>query len=63
MRDNGVLSEQECLAVWAGCLGIHATFNKRHITLAPVVSCVGLAVDVKDPQILLKDKGQSLVEN
>ncbi|KAF1773104.1 Acyl-CoA dehydrogenase, C-termina, bacterial type [Phytophthora cactorum] len=29
----------------------------RYITLAPVATCVGLAVDVKDPQGLLKGKG------
>ncbi|TDH68513.1 hypothetical protein CCR75_000471 [Bremia lactucae] len=51
MRDSGVVCEQN------GVLGIRATFNKRYITLAPVASCVGLAVDVKDPQGLLKGKG------
>lgn len=51
MRDKGVVCEQD------GVLGIRATFNKRYITLAPVATCVGLAVDVKDPQGLLKGKG------
>ncbi|KAF1781692.1 Acyl-CoA dehydrogenase, C-termina, bacterial type [Phytophthora cactorum] len=44
-------------AVTDGVLGIRATFSKRYITLAPVATCVGLAVDVKDPQGLLKGKG------
>lgn len=51
MRDSGVVVEQD------GVLGIRATFNKRYITLAPVASCVGLAIDVKDPQGLLKGLG------
>ncbi|KUF88944.1 hypothetical protein AM588_10001997 [Phytophthora nicotianae] len=51
MRDTGVVCEQD------GVLGIRATFSKRYITLAPVATCVGLAVDVKDPQGLLKGKG------
>lgn len=51
MRDTGVVCEQD------GVLGIRATFNKRYITLAPVATCVGLAIDVKDPQGLLKGTG------
>ncbi|RLN49927.1 hypothetical protein BBJ29_001685 [Phytophthora kernoviae] len=51
MRDTGIVVEQD------GVLGIRATFNKRYITLAPVATCVGLAVDVKDPQGLLKGTG------
>ncbi|RLN75771.1 hypothetical protein BBJ28_00010204 [Nothophytophthora sp. Chile5] len=51
MRDTGVVCEQD------GVLGIRATFSKRYITLAPVATCVGLAVDVKDPQGLLKGTG------
>ncbi|KAF1330917.1 Acyl-coenzyme a dehydrogenase, partial [Globisporangium splendens] len=51
MRDSGVVVEEN------GVLGIRATFNKRYITLAPVATCVGLAIDVKDPQGLLKGLG------
>lgn len=51
MRDTGVVVEQD------GVLGIRATFNKRYITLAPVATCVGLAIDVKDPSGLLKGVG------
>ncbi|TYZ62257.1 hypothetical protein PybrP1_000861 [[Pythium] brassicae (nom. inval.)] len=51
MRDSGVVVEQD------GVLGIRATFNKRYITLAPVATCVGLAIDVKDPHGLLKGLG------
>ncbi|TMW56095.1 hypothetical protein Poli38472_008743 [Pythium oligandrum] len=51
MRDTGVVCEQD------GVLGIRATFNKRYITLAPVATCVGLAIDVSDPQGLLKGLG------
>ena len=42
MRDNVV-------CVQDGVLGIKCTFNKRYITLAPVATLVGLAVNVSDP--------------
>jgi alkylation response protein AidB-like acyl-CoA dehydrogenase len=51
MRDTGVVCEKD------GVLGIRATFSKRYITLAPVASCVGLAIDVSDPDNLLKGLG------
>ncbi|CAK4369091.1 unnamed protein product [Aphanomyces euteiches] len=51
MRDTGVVCVQN------GVLGIRATFSKRYITLAPVATCVGLAIDVKDPDNLLKGVG------
>jgi len=51
MRDKGEVCMQD------GVLGIKATFNKRYITLAPVASCVGLAVDVSDPHGLLQGNG------
>lgn len=51
MRDKGVVVEEN------GVLGIRATFSKRYITLAPVATCVGLAIDVSDPQGLLKGTG------
>ncbi|MDF1684267.1 MAG: acyl-CoA dehydrogenase [Legionellaceae bacterium] len=38
-------------------LGVRLTLNKRWITLAPVATLIGLAVDLKDPDGLLKGKG------
>lgn len=52
MRDRGTV------VVENGVIGVRATFKKRYITLAPVASVVGLAVDVKDPQGLLKGLGK-----
>jgi len=40
-----------------GELGILASFNKRYITLAPVAGCVGIGLDVSDPDKLLRDCG------
>lgn len=40
-----------------GELGIVASFNKRYITLAPVAGVVGLAFQLRDPNNLLKGKG------
>eukprot|EP01097_Dermamoeba_algensis_P004695 TRINITY_DN3030_c0_g1_i1.p1 TRINITY_DN3030_c0_g1~~TRINITY_DN3030_c0_g1_i1.p1 ORF type:complete len:744 (-),score=221.45 TRINITY_DN3030_c0_g1_i1:134-2365(-) len=51
MRDTGVITVQN------GQLGIRATFNKRYITLAPVATCVGLAIHVTDPEGHLKGTG------
>nr|CCA15250.1 acylCoA dehydrogenaselike protein putative [Albugo laibachii Nc14] len=51
MKDKGVVCKQN------GVLGIRATFNKRYITLAPVATCVGLAIDVSDPERLLEGVG------
>ena len=51
MRDNGVVCVQD------GVLGIKCTFNKRYITLAPVATLVGLAVNVSDPDGLLTAPG------
>lgn len=51
MRDLGVVVEQN------GQIGIRATFKKRYITLAPVAGVVGLAVNVKDPNGLLRGTG------
>lgn len=53
MRDVGVVCVEN------GVLGIRATFNKRYITLAPVATCVGLAIDVSDPDHLLKGVGHA----
>lgn len=38
-------------------LGLRLTLNKRWITLAPVATLIGLAVDLKDPDGLLKGEG------
>lgn len=39
-------------------LGLQLTLNKRWITLAPVATLIGLAVNLRDPEGLLKGKGQ-----
>lgn len=39
----------------ADVLGLSLTFNKRWITLAPVATLIGLAVDLKDPEGLLTE--------
>jgi len=38
-------------------LGLNITLDKRWITLAPIATLIGLAVDLKDPDGLLKDEG------
>ena len=38
-------------------LGLKLTFNKRYITLAPVATLVGLAIDLQDPNGLLNGVG------
>ena len=40
-----------------GELGVRATFDKRYITLAPVAGVVGIGLDIKDPNGLLKGQG------
>jgi len=52
MRDTAIVVEEN------GKLGVRATFRKRYITLAPVAGVVGLAVNLKDPNKLLKGKGR-----
>lgn len=39
-------------------LGLNLTLNKRWITLAPVATLIGLAMDLKDPDGLLGDIGE-----
>ena len=39
-------------------LGLNLTLNKRWITLSPVATLVGLAVNLKDPDGLLKGEGE-----
>ena len=39
-------------------LGLDITLNKRWITLAPIATLIGLAVDLKDPEKLLQNNGQ-----
>ena len=51
MRDSGTIVKRD------GKLGILATFNKRYITLAPVATVVGLAINVSDPDRLLSARG------
>jgi acyl-CoA dehydrogenase len=41
-----------------GELGVRASFKKRYITLAPVAGVVGLGRNLKDPNGLLKGKGE-----
>jgi len=41
-----------------GELGILASFDKRYITLAPVAGCVGIGLDISDPDNLLHDCGE-----
>ena len=41
----------------AGELGVRATFDKRYITLAPVVGMVRIGLDLKDPENLLGGAG------
>ena len=54
IEDVGVVCEREFEG--ATCLGLSLTWNKRYITLAPVASLLGLAVKVRDPDNLLKEK-------
>jgi alkylation response protein AidB-like acyl-CoA dehydrogenase len=39
-------------------LGLNITLDKRWITLAPIATLIGLAVNLKDPDGLLKGEGQ-----
>lgn len=39
-------------------LGLNITLNKRWITLAPIATLIGLAVNLKDPEGLLKGEGK-----
>lgn len=39
-------------------LGLNITLNKRWITLSPVATLIGLAVDLKDPEGLLEGVGE-----
>lgn len=41
-----------------GELGVVASFKKRYITLAPVAGCVGLGLNLSDPEGLLGGKGE-----
>lgn len=41
-----------------GELGVMASFKKRYITLAPVAGVVGVGMDLRDPDGLLKEKGE-----
>ena len=48
---HGVVEERD------GEIGVRTTFNKRYITLAPVAGVVGIGLDLKDPNGLLKGTG------
>lgn len=39
-------------------LGLELTFDKRWITLAPIATLIGLAVNLRDPEGLLKNEGE-----
>eukprot|EP00591_Stephanopyxis_turris_P014808 CAMPEP_0195538324 /NCGR_PEP_ID=MMETSP0794_2-20130614/49466_1 /TAXON_ID=515487 /ORGANISM="Stephanopyxis turris, Strain CCMP 815" /LENGTH=763 /DNA_ID=CAMNT_0040672295 /DNA_START=230 /DNA_END=2521 /DNA_ORIENTATION=+ len=41
-----------------GELGILASFDKRYITLAPIAGCVGVGLNLTDPDNLLQDIGE-----
>jgi hypothetical protein len=41
-----------------GELGVVASFKKRYITLAPVAGCVGLGLNLSDPEGLLGGVGE-----
>nr|WP_158162200.1 acyl-CoA dehydrogenase FadE [Vibrio mimicus] len=47
-----------CKGQWEGkeVLGMHLTWNKRYITLAPVATVLGLAFKLRDPEGLLGEK-------
>ena len=50
-QDRGVV----CKGKWQGeeIVGIRLSFNKRYITLAPIATLLGLAIDLHDPEGLL----------
>lgn len=50
MRDVGIIKKKN------GKLVIEANFSKRYITLAPIATLIGLAIDVYDPDGLLGDE-------
>ena len=49
---EGVVEER------GGVLGVRASFKKRYITLAPVAGVVGIGINLRDPQNLLKGEGE-----
>ncbi len=53
MRDVGIITKITDNGVEK--IGIEAHFSKRYITLAPVATLIGLAIDVYDPDGLLGD--------
>jgi acyl-CoA dehydrogenase len=58
--DAGGLTSRGVLEMgdWKGerVMGLRLTWNKRYITLAPVATILGLAVQVEDPDALLGDE-------
>ena len=55
LSSNGIVCEDEFDG--QRTLGIRLSFNKRYITLAPVATLIGLAIDLKDPDGLLNGNG------
>lgn len=55
IQAEGIVTEQ--VIKGETVLGLRMTLNKRWITLAPVATLIGLAVNVKDPDGLLGDTG------
>jgi acyl-CoA dehydrogenase len=52
--DKGIIKEIN------GKLCIEVSVNKRYITLAPVANCIGLALQVEDPDKLLPSKNEGI---
>lgn len=52
--DKGIIKKID------GKLCIEASVNKRYITLAPVANCIGLALQVEDPDKLLPSKNEGI---
>ncbi|RMH42304.1 MAG: acyl-CoA dehydrogenase [Gammaproteobacteria bacterium] len=55
LNDTGVV----CRGEWQGeeVIGVRLNWNKRYITLAPVATVLGLAVQLKDPEGLIGEPG------
>lgn len=57
--DATSLIQSDCIVTERdGQLGVVASFKKRYITLAPVAGVIGLGLNLKDPNGLLKGQGE-----
>ena len=57
--DATSLIESDCIVEERdGVLGVSSNFKKRYITLAPVAGVVGIGLNLKDPNGLLRGKGE-----